>query len=419
MSDPLSLRASLAEFAASIFLLEAAISSISAFNNIPRNMELQTRIPAAIIAAHLPMAQDVARLVSKALNLRISHIGLRFDWMDGHSGYVFAAQAVSFSKNLAYFCLAIAFRHTSNNIWAVPFIFSVVAAVCFIWNELRPKFHHNFVVKAIASCMRPCPIEFLTEDPTPFVILSFQRNGSNFLCGKLHNHPEVVMHNEVFNDAKIHSYLETELLADSTWKWDIHSRNSDPIGFLTDIFKKTPSLKPRGKAVGFKLFPEHWTESNERIFKQLLADIRIKKIVLRRDDYLAIYVSKLRSDKTGHYITHCLDGVKVNIDPSALEDCVDYYESCYEYIETLLQGQCVCRVTYADLTGPKGESTFREICEFLHVDCTRDTAALDVTVKQSTNPISNDIVNYDEVFAAFRLHPKVSNCLSLNPASLS
>jgi hypothetical protein len=52
----------------------------------------------------------------------------------------------------------------------------------------------------------------------------------------------------------------------------------------------------------------------------------------------------------------------------------------------------------------------RDLCEFLNVDSTRKLAALDVTVKQSTNPISNDVVNFAQVFAAFRLHPKVSKC---------
>ena len=60
--------------------------------------------------------------------------------------------------------------------------------------------------------------------------------------------------------------------------------------------------------MGFKLFPDHWTGGNEETLKRVLADRRIKKIILRREDYLAVYASKLRADKTGAYIRKSLDG---------------------------------------------------------------------------------------------------------------
>jgi LPS sulfotransferase NodH len=412
MSDPLGLRGRLVEVSAYVVLLEAMIAIISAFDAVSSDLPLHLRFAASMVAAHLPMIQEAARLAYKILNFQLLHVCQRFDWMDGQNGYVFATQTASFFKNLAYFSLALVVPQNSSEVreLQIALIFLSVGAVCFSWNELQRKFHKASVAKAITSSMPPLPIEFPPEVQVPFVILSFQRTGSNLLCGKLHNHPEVVMHNEIFNEAKIFSYMETELSADSTWTWDIHSRNLDPVRFLTDLFKKSPSLKPMGKAIGFKLFPEHWTNSNEQMFKQLLADRRIKKIVLRREDYLGLYVSKLRSDKTGHYITKPLDGVKVCIDPSAFDQFVDYYDSCYEYMDTLMQGQSVHRLTYEDLTGPDVDSAMRDLCIFLNVDSTRKLAALDVTVKQSTNPISNDVVNFAQVFAAFRLHPKVSKC---------
>lgn len=44
---------------------------------------------------------------------------------------------------------------------------------------------------------------FLKPSPqTRFAVLSWKRTGSNMLCGILFNHPEIVMHNELFNPSK-------------------------------------------------------------------------------------------------------------------------------------------------------------------------------------------------------------------------
>jgi hypothetical protein len=40
----------------------------------------------------------------------------------------------------------------------------------------------------------------------PFVVLTHQRAGSNLLCGFLHHHAEIAMHNELFHNQKIPIY---------------------------------------------------------------------------------------------------------------------------------------------------------------------------------------------------------------------
>lgn len=47
------------------------------------------------------------------------------------------------------------------------------------------------------------------EEPTRFVILSWKRTGSNLLCGMLHRHYQVTMHNELFNPIDIFTYHPT------------------------------------------------------------------------------------------------------------------------------------------------------------------------------------------------------------------
>ena len=134
--------------------------------------------------------------------------------------------------------------------------------------------------------------------------------------------------------------------------------------------KKTP------KAVGFKLFPDHFTRKNQFVMQQLLADSRVKaneshivsavegfiirhvvsclmccvilqKIVLRRENYLGVYISKLRADKTGHYLNKSLDDVAVHVDPSAFQCFLEYYDQVYEFYNTCIEGQqvlylCTC-----------------------------------------------------------------------------
>ena len=74
-------------------------------------------------------------------------------------------------------------------------------------------------LELIRSCLAPLPISVgssrTTPHPNVFVVLAYQRTGSNLLCGQLHNHPRLLMHNEVFNDVRCFSYLEIE--SDPSW----------------------------------------------------------------------------------------------------------------------------------------------------------------------------------------------------------
>jgi hypothetical protein len=72
-----------------------------------------------------------------------------------------------------------------------------------------------------------------------------------------------------------------------------------------DGHQETLSIKPHGKAVGFKSFPDHWADvRNEDIWQEvILEDFRVKKIILHREDELAVYVSMLRADQTGRHVT--------------------------------------------------------------------------------------------------------------------
>ena len=209
-------------------------------------------------------------------------------------------------------------------------------AFLYLWKTMS-VFSREKEQQLLRQQLEPLPMNFPTHGPQPFVILAFQRTGSNFLCGKLHNHAEVVMHNELFDFAKIRTYMDKDKLANPACRWDVFSRDKSPVAFLYDIFHREPLKKKCWKAVGFKLFPDHWTANNEETLRRVLADRRIKKIVLRREDYLAVYASKLRADKTGAYIKKSLDGIPLHIDLSAFDKFIAYYDACYAYYEDYLQ----------------------------------------------------------------------------------
>jgi hypothetical protein len=57
---------------------------------------------------------------------------------------------------------------------------------------------------------------------------------------------------------------------DNDRQWDENKRNLSPYQFIVNIFTRfpfpPPGFKKQIRAVGFKLFPKHWTGKSEKIF---------------------------------------------------------------------------------------------------------------------------------------------------------
>mmetsp|Transcript_3482 Transcript_3482/g.5875 ORF Transcript_3482/g.5875 Transcript_3482/m.5875 type:complete len:186 (+) Transcript_3482:232-789(+) len=161
--------------------------------------------------------------------------------------------------------------------------------------------------RLVAHFLRPSP-------QTRFAVLSWKRTGSNLLCGILYNHPEIIMHNELFNPIDIFTYHpkslnppppENDDESQPPPRWTPLIRDLFPNDFLEFIWSGkscgvNEPIRPKFKAVGFKSFPEHWTDvRNEHIWQDaILEDLRVKKVILYRKDELAVYVSMLRADET-------------------------------------------------------------------------------------------------------------------------
>lgn len=119
---------------------------------------------------------------------------------------------------------------------------------------------------------------------------------------------------KVFNPIDIFTYYQDELVRNKGGdRWNTLGRDLYPEAFLHHIWSKgcyndhdqKLLIKKRSKAIGFKSFPDHWTEANNHGVweKVVMDDHLVKKIILVREDELAVYISMPRAELTGNYMT--------------------------------------------------------------------------------------------------------------------
>jgi hypothetical protein len=248
-----------------------------------------------------------------------------------------------------------------------------------------------------------------------FVVLSWKRSGTNLLCGILHNHPEITMHNELFNPIDIFTYHPEALVRNTNGdRWNFLGRDLWPEAFLDYIwsgkhFDGEPIVQDF-KAVGFTSFPDHWTEArNEPIWqKEIMDDIRIKKIVLQREDELAVYISMLRAEKTGSNMTQQYpDHLKFYVDPHRFQVFVDNYRVTFRRkYKSPMEKRDTFRVTYEQLVDEvRFEADILPLLwQFLGVDTSEPIRKLRETIKQAPHDedLASVIANYDELEFCFR-----------------
>jgi len=238
-------------------------------------------------------------------------------------------------------------------------------------------------------------LDFLDDalGAVPFVVLACQRTGSNALLGYLQRHPQIQMHNELWNER--HVFAAGNTLDSSTT-----ARDADPTAFLHAAFRARSDAH---RAVGFKLFPEHIRRSDEHhlLFERMLADKRVRKIVLVRSNRLAVCTSMLRASTTGAYTRDNYDKVRVRISPADLQRFVSSYDDYYAWLDELLTGQEVCRLTYEALNAEPALA-IAEACAFVGVDAS-SLAAPNKTCfqRQSTTSLRAAVANFDELREAF------------------
>jgi len=254
------------------------------------------------------------------------------------------------------------------------------------------------------------------DEQTRFVVLSWKRTGSNLLCGMLHLHPDITMHNELFNPIDIFTYHPSfKCVEKNKPLWTVMTRDLFPVDFLHFVWTGmhadmvTP-IKPNSKAVGFKSFPEHWMDvRNEQIWQDhVLEDLRVKKIILRREDELAVFVSMKRADQTGLYMTRSYpEELKLHIPPAEFQRFINNYRNTFRNkYRSPIEKRDTFHITYEQLIDEIDfeDNIAPKLWDFLGVRNDVPLRRLKETVKQANNgeDLSGVILNYDELEFCFR-----------------
>ena len=372
------------------------------FSNAAPTESLGRRIVVAIVAVIPPMLQDIRRLRSKLIRLRVTHICLHFDWMNKTGNHTTERQLAIFSRTLAFSLAAIAMEAQGSTRIAVLVAFLLFCITwCINQTDLR-------IIPQILKAPRPLnPDLSLGNTDVPFVVFAFQRTGSNLLCNLIGQHSEVAMHYEIFNDKAIYAHDGTTTRDDA-----IKSRDLSPAQFLSDMYsvEERAQILGGGKplAVGFKVFPEHICRSakSRGLFEEVLADTRVRKIVLHRRNRLAACESALRASVTGQYIKKNLDHVRVHIEPEGLQGYIDNYDSYYHYIRERLSGQggedgCWMQISYEELVEDH-RTAAGKIYKFLGISSFEPRSGQSGQSKRQTNGnISSAVHNFEQLRHAF------------------
>lgn len=226
-----------------------------------------------------------------------------------------------------------------------------------------------------------------------FVIVAARRTGSNFLCSLLGSHPDVLCHHELFNPSG--SFYALGLRDTGFSLGTVEERNADPLAFL----ERTWQHDLGKRCVGFKMT----RGQDPQVIAAVLADARVRVIVLRRANRLKTFVSELRAQLTRRWEVYDVSDIdascpRVRVDPAALDAYVATNEAFYGEVDAALarSGSPVLRVTYERL-GDADEQ--RRVLAFLGLRT--DGVALNAaSVKQNSCDLRDLVENADALARA-------------------
>ncbi len=226
-----------------------------------------------------------------------------------------------------------------------------------------------------------------------FAVLATPRSGSNMLCGMLGSHPLILCHHEIFNPKGVRLALE---LRDSDFSLgSVDDREQAPLDFLDRVWANDLGHP----CVGFKLTHRQ----NEAVYRHVLTDASIAKIVLRRRNRLKIYVSRRISEQLAEWEVYRPEDLtrerpRVKVDVRQLRNEAAFDDAYYAEIVTAMEtnGHKWLETHYEDLLSG-GEQN--RILGFLGVPV--PASGLEIrSVKQNSRDLRELILNYDELAAA-------------------
>lgn len=195
-----------------------------------------------------------------------------------------------------------------------------------------------------------------------FVIIANPRTGTNHFIDLLNSHQEITCHREVFHQ-------DTVYLLGGSRDDLLEKRDRNPVAFMEEMYESSPT-----RACGFKIFSGH----NSSVLDKVIHDRNIKKIVLYRPNYLAVFSSERIAEAEKRYLI--MDVKMDSIDAGAYDSARTsekvlfdqgefnrrwvVYQEYYKHVLDVLNetGQNYLLVTYEDFIN---ESFFRRIFPFL------------------------------------------------------
>lgn len=355
-------------------------------NGLPKNRVLVT-----MLAVTPPMLQDVIRLASKLRRGRLSEIGRHFDWMNKTGQHPDETRSNIKWKLAAWLITAWAVRSAASRQRAVTTLVILYTLwVC--------RHHGALMVGEWRRLVQRPGLEVeVDSEKTPFVVLAYQRTGSNMLVRNfLNKHPEILMHFELFNEKAIYTQSNPGVTTSGAIRdiAAIRARDRDPASFLSRTISGGAA-----STVGFKLFPEH--VQDEEFVERLLADRRIRKVVLRRENGLACLTSIVRASVTGRYIHKSHDDIAIHLSPKDVQAWYEGYDRYYSFLRDRLAGQRYEEITYEAVVANHKEA-LAPVYELLGLASPKRVPVLEGDLKpQSSGEVGGGVENFDELRKVF------------------
>jgi LPS sulfotransferase NodH len=234
----------------------------------------------------------------------------------------------------------------------------------------------------------------------PFVVVGKARCGSSLLLSLLNSHPHVLGFGEIFRDSHRIGWDLPDYDRDCQTPALVETKRADPVAFLEHhVFEVT---SPVIRAVGFKLFYYHGTDSQgRRLWEHLASRENLHVIHMKRNNTLRELLSMKRAELTGEW-SQWESAVRkiepITLDADTCREEFEYAETAKRDADAFFARRPMLQVTYEDLVGRQSSETER-VQRFLGVDVRELRSAI---VKQSNDALSAAIANYPELRNAFR-----------------
>jgi len=218
-----------------------------------------------------------------------------------------------------------------------------------------------------------------------FVLLAEMRTGSNYLEANLNAIPGLTCHGEAFNPHFIGHHKVHEMFGVT-----LAAREADPLRLLAALRENTEGL------AGFRFFHDH----DPRVLEHVLADPRCAKVVLTRNP-LDSYVSLKIAGETGQWKLTDMKhqkSARVRFDAAEFEDHLGRLHRFQVDLQHGLQttGQSAYYLAYEDINDL---DVLNGLAAWLGV-AGRLEALSGKLKKQNPAPLSDKVVNYDEMAGA-------------------